>query len=465
MTNTDLVAVLPGITGSTLKHNGKPVWDPSAGAIVRAIRTLGRSLKQLQVPKCIGDDHPNDGVEPVALMPYVHGIPGICAPIQGYTSLLERLEAMQRAEKIGKVLPFPYDWRLSNRYNAERLADFIKDELGQWRDSHPSRAEAQVVLVCHSMGGLVARWYIEKCGGAEVSRKLITLGTPYRGAARTIDELVNGVRRGLGPLTVDLTDFARSLPSTYQLLPDYACINDNGNLFRLDEVNVPDLDTPMLADSLQFHRKLAAAEAARPASIDTTHAIVGTRQPTATTVRLTHNGIEVLETIGSDNDYGDSTVPLAGAIGHDLPLDTNRIWRIVDNHGHLQGNPFVLDEIESIITAAPVKRRGGGTTPIRVKAPELVVLGEPIDVTVDIEPDNSGRVPGVQVQLIPERSTAQSDATTRFPEIHDRQLETTFNPSQPGAYQISVAGTGLGSPVAPVTATVLVWPPEEDGRP
>jgi hypothetical protein len=25
---------------------------------------------------------------------------------------------------------------------------------------------------------VVARWYIEQCGGAEVTRKLITLGTP-----------------------------------------------------------------------------------------------------------------------------------------------------------------------------------------------------------------------------------------------------------------------------------------------
>ena len=49
------------------------------------------------------------------------------------------------------------------------------------------------------MGGLIARWYIEQCGGAEITSKLITLGTPYRGAARALDQLVNGAHRASAP--------------------------------------------------------------------------------------------------------------------------------------------------------------------------------------------------------------------------------------------------------------------------
>ena len=462
MTNTDLVVVLPGITGSTLRQNGKPVWEPSAGALLNAIRTLGSNLKKLQLPPRIGDDHPGDGVEAVALMPDVHAIPGIWTPIRGYTGLLNRLERMKRAGSVGAVLPVPYDWRLSNRYNAEKhLAAIISTELDRWRGSHPSRAQAQVVFVCHSMGGLIARWYIEKCGGASHTRKLITLGTPYRGAAKSVDQLVNGVRRGIGPLALDLTEFARSMPSSYQLLPDYACVDQNGGLFRLDEATVPDMDTGMLADAMRFHRDLAAAEKARPAGLDATHAIIGTRQPTATTVRLSHNGIEMLETIGPDNDYGDATVPQAGAIGFDLPMDTNRVRRIVDSHGNLQQNAAALDEIESLITAIPIRRRAGEPTAIRVRAPELAILGEDIPVAVDIEPDYSGRIPAVQVQLIPETSTAGTGSTaSSTPKIRDAHTETTFKPPSPGAYQISVTGTAPGSPITPVTSTVLVWAPE-----
>ena len=266
-------------------------------------------------------------------------------------------------------------------------------------------------------------------------------------------------------VSLDLSDFARSLPSSYQLLPTYAFIEHRGVLHRLDEITVPDMDTSMLADSLRFHRDLAAAEKERPASLGATHAIVGTRQPTATTVRLTHNGIEVLDTINSHNDYGDATVPLAGAIRHELPLDTNRIWRIVDNHGHLQGNPYVLDEIESIITAAPVRRRAGGTIPIRVNAPELVLLGEGITVTVDIESIEDERLPAVQIELVPENHSRARSSVRRTPTIRDRHLETTFNPTQPDAYQIRVTGITPGSPVTPVIATVLVWPPDEQNQP
>ena len=68
MPPTDLVVVLPGIMGSTLRRNGHLVWAPSAGSALRAITTFTRSLKHLQLPDGIGDDRPEDGVDPVSLM-------------------------------------------------------------------------------------------------------------------------------------------------------------------------------------------------------------------------------------------------------------------------------------------------------------------------------------------------------------------------------------------------------------
>lgn len=54
MVSTDLVIVLPGIMGSTLKKDNTLVWAPSAGAVL----TLGRSLTTLQLPAGIRDAHP-----------------------------------------------------------------------------------------------------------------------------------------------------------------------------------------------------------------------------------------------------------------------------------------------------------------------------------------------------------------------------------------------------------------------
>ncbi|MGH3569112.1 MAG: lipase/acyltransferase domain-containing protein [Pseudonocardia sp.] len=139
--------------------------------------------------------------------------------------------------------------------------------MDRWRAQGGEHADATLVFICHSMGGLIARHYVELGGGADHTRKIITLGTPYRGAASALGQLVNGVRKGIGPLSVDLTLFARSLPSLHQLLPEYACIDTgSGPLLTTTETTVPELETAMVIDAMAFHTELDAAAAARPAA-------------------------------------------------------------------------------------------------------------------------------------------------------------------------------------------------------
>ncbi|MGH9217498.1 MAG: esterase/lipase family protein [Acidimicrobiales bacterium] len=462
MTGTDLVVVLPGIMGSTLRRaDGKLVWAPSAGAALRAIVTLAGSIKQLTLDPDIGDQAPDDGVEPVDLMPDLHVLPGIWTPIKGYTRLLDKLTSLGY-HPGANLLPVPYDWRLSNRYNGRRLACIVEPALQRWRDQSPANADAQLVFVCHSMGGLVARWYIEKCGGAELTRRLITFGTPYRGAAKTVDQLVNGVRPSLGPLAVDLTTFARSLPSLHQLLPEYACIEHGTikygtNLAKTTEVTLPELATRLVTDAMTFHTELNDAEAARPASLDSTHAIVGTRQPTITTIRIDGHRAIPLETIGDDNDYGDATVPLAGGIRHGLALDTNRIDRVADHHGNLQRNGAALDVLAGILTAKPVVRRDAhATAELRVTVPELVLAGENLPVTVTtvaVTEDGTAR----QAITITVRDEAGTVVASAVPRLRKGHAETAFPALPPGAYAVQVTGLATGSGVAPVSAAVLIW--------
>lgn len=457
MTGTDLVVVLPGIMGSTLRRaDGDMVWAPSAGAALRAIFTLAGSIKQLTLDPHIGDQAPEDGVEPVALMPDLHVLPGIWTPIKGYTQLLDKLTSL--GYRTGaNLLPVPYDWRLSNRYNGRRLAGIVEPALQRWRDQSPANADTQLVFVCHSMGGLVARWYIEKCGGAELTRRLITFGTPYRGAAKTVEQLVNGVRPSLGPLALDLTTFARSLPSLHQLLPEYACIEHGTDLAKTTAVTVPELATSMVTDAMTFHTELNDAEAARPPSLDSTHAIVGTRQPTITTIRIDGHRAIPLDTIGEDNDYGDATVPLAGGIRHGLALDTNRINRVADHHGNLQHNGAALDVLEGILTAKRVVRRdANATVELRVTVPELVLAGADLPVavtTVAIAEDVTAR----QAITITVRDEAGKAVASAAPKLRKGQAETTFTALPPGAYAVEVTGLAAGSGVAPVSADVLIW--------
>ncbi len=51
------------------------------------------------------------------------------------------------------------------------------------------------MFVCHSKGGLVARWFLEMLGGHDFTRTSITIGTPYRGSINTLNAIVNQFER------------------------------------------------------------------------------------------------------------------------------------------------------------------------------------------------------------------------------------------------------------------------------
>ena len=393
-------------------------------------------------------------------MPDVHALPGLWTPIKGYDPLVERLRGLGYRDRTdgtpANLVLFPYDWRLSNRYNGSRLAETVGPALGRWREQGGPYADARVVLVVHSMGGLVARWYVERCGGAEVTRKLITLGTPYRGAAKALEQLVNGVKVGKGPVSVDLEALGRSLPSMHQLLPEYACVQTAEGLRSLREVVPGRLDAAMVADALAFHGDLAAAEAARPGSRDSTHAIIGARQPTWTTVELDSatERVVALETIDGDEDFGDATVPLAGSLPGAERQDSNRVRRVVDQHGNLQRNPAALDEVEEVLTAVPVRRRDTQRVAARVSVPDYVVHGQALPVEVAL--DESAQRVGLLVEVADDGGRVLA---SRQPPVRDGRVETTFQDLPPGAHTVTVRGTSPASLVTTVTATALVVPP------
>ena len=459
---TDFVVVVPGIMGSTLSKNDRLVWAPSKGAAMRALATFFSSIRGLELAEGIGDNAADDGVEPVALMPDLHVLPGIWTPVKGYDVLLERLarigcRPVTQAvnDPPGNLLPFPYDWRLSNRYNAGLLADAVESGLARWRDQGGRFADAEVVLVCHSMGGLVARWYVEKEGGAEVTRKLITLGTPFRGAMKALDQLSNGVPSRLGPLSPKLEEFARSLPSLHQLLPSYACIEAGAELQHLALHDIPDVNRAMRDDGLRFHEDLERAEEARPGSSDLRHAIVGTNQTTATTARFTSAGkVATSDTYQTSDLRGDGTVPLV-ASPKGLPLDHNTLRRVADKHGNLQRNLAALDEVEGVMTATPLIPKATELVPLRVDAPELLMRGEPLAVHVEQE----GRE-GLLVTLRDETGGVD----VRVLRMRRGEGVATFDDLTPGAYSVEVTGRDPAAATQPVVSNLLVWSEEELAR-
>ena len=76
---------------------------------------------------------------------------------------------------IGPVYALSYGPPLAS---IEHFADQVADRIA---GIEAATGAGQVVLVGHSMGGLVARAYLRQYGGAKV-RRLITIGTPHHGS-------------------------------------------------------------------------------------------------------------------------------------------------------------------------------------------------------------------------------------------------------------------------------------------
>jgi pimeloyl-ACP methyl ester carboxylesterase len=82
----------------------------------------------------------------------------------------------------------------------------------------------QVDIVAHSMGGLVARIYIQEMNGAPRVKRLINLAVPMRGSANALAELSDGWGGFQNFLAGGINTIRRvmfSFPSLYELFPSY----------------------------------------------------------------------------------------------------------------------------------------------------------------------------------------------------------------------------------------------------
>ena len=351
----DLVILLPGITGSVLANKaGKEVWAPSGGAVWRAITSFGNSIEDL----ALASDDADDGVTAPRLVPDVTLIPGLIK-IDGY-SRTERYLIDQLGLEAGRnYFAFPYDWRRDNRVIAKRLEASAMDWLKAWRASS-GNADAKLVLIGHSMGGLVARYFIECLGGWQVTRTLMTLGTPHRGSLNAVGFLENGMKKGIGPFGLDLSPLLRSLTSVYQLLPIYPCVSNQGAaLQRIAEAAQAGLlshvNVPRATAARAFHQEIQDAQArnAKDAAYSE-HGpvlvpIVGIEQPTAQSVHIEGGKLSLLNSFEGVDQGGDGTVPRASG----TPIEMNDAKREVyaaETHGALQNADGTLANLKGVLT-------------------------------------------------------------------------------------------------------------------
>ncbi len=284
----------------------------------------------------------------------------------------ETMEALLPVcEELGYDLKFfSYDWRRSNVEAAEELESFIDDN-----------GYDEVVLVGHSMGGIVASAYMARSeeNKAKVD-KLITLGTPYLGAPKALYMLETG------NFFEDFTDIllsksfksiAKNFPSIYELLPTemYFSLNNTSYIDKFEDNLGLENDRTRKLDFDEVYSLLASRDFARTsdgrvkdmlgAAFDLqnslftdkhissevdSYIIVGYGKDTILGIEEAfdhsgeYKGTKSLRVANS----GDGTVPLASStIG--FTADEDRLYYVEETHVDLMKNADVLDLVNNII--------------------------------------------------------------------------------------------------------------------
>lgn len=410
MTN-DIIVLIPGIGGSRLERDGRPIYDLSIGALPRLIwNWVGGDLAFTG-----GSDKPDDGVVATDLFNN-QLIPGYFG-VEDYDGLINTLKSVVK-DPARQFFKFPYDWRASNRWAAEALDTFVRPRLHDWQKGHGG-ADAKLWLVGHSMGGLVARYFLEHLGGADITRRLITIGTPHRGAPKALGALVNGM--GLGPL--DFSAVIRSFASTYELLPQAPVVKvptDSGetlvrvaDFFGLGSLlprpltatkvtapagltPLPHIDEKRLRDALNFHKAIREPVIRRmennePSPYEIT-CLFNRRQRTPQSARWDNEELVILDDSPmpfADSERlvnrGDGTVPGPSAMPIEW-LSSQDAIALDEKHVAMPSAKVLTDWVQNLANPLDVRNYMSGDHldgSLGLAVPALVLAREPFEIELD----------------------------------------------------------------------------------
>ncbi len=195
---------IPGFKGSYLKDvNSKEiVWITAYEAI------FGNSTLNYQKTKLI----------PEGIINKVNIVPGIYS-LNIYQQFLLLLQKKLPADTL--LVNFAYDWRSDNYQQVIELAKVVKNLK--------NKGINKISLVGHSMGGLIAAYYLrygeqdprrarENWAGAKEINSSVIIASPFKGSLLMVHDLIKGVKT-LRNTSLLNAESLQSFPSCYQLLP------------------------------------------------------------------------------------------------------------------------------------------------------------------------------------------------------------------------------------------------------
>ncbi len=430
-TQRNPVIVIPGILGSHLRdaQTDELVWggftrdyaNPQRPAGARAIALPMQPEKSL---KQLTDNVRPDGVLSTLKLDVI----GIPIALNAYRNILVALGvggfrdqqlveagAVDYGEDHYTCFQFAYDWRRDNVENAQQLHDFIQDRKAYVRAMlneryGVDRDDLKFDLVAHSMGGLIARYYLRygvsdlphegqpeiTWAGAEHVERVILVGTPNAGSAKALQQLVEGAH-----FAAFLPSYAPAIlgtmPAIYQLLPrgrHHVLLDQHGAViddlydpalwqemgwglaahdqarvleWLLPAINDPETRSAVALDhqakalrrARQFHAALDQP-AAPPPGLDI-HLIAGDAIPTNAVLQAQANGRLAVVHYAA----GDGTVTRASALADERldraswtpklrgPVDWETVRFIFDDHLGITKNAEFIDNLLYLLLEDP----------------------------------------------------------------------------------------------------------------
>jgi hypothetical protein len=439
----DILIFVPGIMGSALgsADGTRDVWNTTPGALARGLADVGSTLERLALPEDVGDTAA-DGPEALRPTGVVLGWqlwPGFYSG-PGYGPVYRDLLRRGRAEE--RVRFFAYDWRLSNRYTAARLAAFVRQTVTEWR-TRSGEPGARAVLVTHSMGGLVARYYLEAMAGHADGyvRRLITLGTPHSGSVKAVQVLAGGASALPGRWRRALTAAARTMPSMWQLLPTWRCVaRGRDEPVRLADVALPGLADPThrdrVRDAARFHEEIARAVADGRRRDYTLHVHAGTRQPTQQSLSVAGDVLVFHHSQRGIDHGGDGTVPRFAAIPPEWHDDAQaRVG--ADRHGAIPNVAYVREQVWATANAVELGAVMAPPVELGLDVTEVAHADAPLPVRVSANRPHLrlvARVRDTGTDVVVAERSMRSEGTGEYSaELRPR----------PGVWRLEVATVGV----------------------
>jgi pimeloyl-ACP methyl ester carboxylesterase len=246
------VIVIPGVLGTTLKdpESGEIVWGAFLGNYSDPRTAEG--ARRVALPMQPGvplRELVDDAVTAGVLESVTVSVLGLPVEQEAYVGILRSLgvggyrdasfaQAIDYGDDHFTCFQFDYDWRRDNIENARRLHDFIREKRAYVAAELTRRygtkdPKVRFDIVAHSMGGLLARYYLRygaadlpvdgsapsvTWAGAKDVERLVLVGTPNAGSLGAMRDLARGTRLSFilpryPPAVVG------TMPAIYQLLP------------------------------------------------------------------------------------------------------------------------------------------------------------------------------------------------------------------------------------------------------